>query len=96
MSGKQAMLSINTYMKILRDLYWFDREVLSKYKKPIVHLWCFGRNYAFINGKVLPGVLRNSFSYTHHAEQSNFPNHMSPADNKKLSKIVLSMIEHQL
>ena len=79
-----------------RDLYWFDREVLSKYKKPIIHLWCFGKNYAFLNGKVQPEVLRNSFSYTHHAEQSNFPNHMSPADNKKLSKIVLSMIEHQL
>ena len=34
----------------VRDLYWFDNEVLSKYKGKIVHCWGFDVTYEFKNG----------------------------------------------
>ncbi len=34
----------------IRDLYWFDNEVLSKYKGKIVHCWGFDVTYEFKNG----------------------------------------------
>ena len=75
-----------------RDLYWFDHEVLSQYKKPVVHLWCFNINYNFVNGVVLDVTLRNKFNYA----QNGFLNHISPHDNKNLSNLVLKLIQTQL
>ena len=34
----------------IRDLYWFDNEVLSKYNGQIVHLFSFDVTYKFKNG----------------------------------------------
>ena len=75
-----------------RDLYWFDHEVLSKYRKPTVHLWCFNNNYNFVNGLTLNGILRNKFNYA----QNGFLNHISPHDNKNLSNLVFKLVQTQL
>ena len=75
-----------------RDLYWFDHEVLSKYRKPTVHLWCFNNNYNFVNGLTLNGILRNKFNYA----QDGFLNHISPHDNKNLSNLVFKLVQTQL
>ena len=34
----------------IRDLYWFDNEVLSKYNGQIIHLFGFDVTYKFKNG----------------------------------------------
>ena len=34
----------------MRTLYWFDKEVLSRYKGTAVHLFCFEKTYHFENG----------------------------------------------
>jgi len=34
----------------IRDLYWFDREVLSNYKGKLIHMWSFKKTYSFLHG----------------------------------------------
>ena len=45
--------------KQMRELYWFDHEILSNYSGKIVHCWCFEQTYRFFNGITFDKILNN-------------------------------------
>lgn len=61
----------------MRELYWFDHEVLSEYKGKIIHCWSFNHNYDFTHGKIYETPLIKI--------EPDFVvslNHMTPENNK--------------
>ena len=40
----------------MRELYWFDHEVLSQYSGNIVHCWCFDNTYDWTHGIVYDDI----------------------------------------
>jgi len=77
-----------------RDLYWFDQEILSKYKGTAVHLWSFQNIYMFKHGITMTQPITKVFQT--YPEKSELPtlNHLSLEDNKKLAEIVLKYLKN--
>ena len=71
----------------IRDLYWFDREVLSNYKGKIIHTYCSEPTYSFING-ITPIVWTDRLSINTKPKA----NHMTYEQNKKFAKVLLKYI----
>ncbi|MGB1932775.1 MAG: hypothetical protein ACPHL8_06960 [Flavobacteriales bacterium] len=65
----------------IRDLYWFDKEVLSKSSSKIIHSFGFKITYTFENGLNLPQALSTGMVPTY---DDNL-NHLSDEKNKKLA-----------
>lgn len=62
--------------KQMRELYWFDHEVLSKYSGKIVHCWCFLQTYDFVHGitfdKILFNLNRTEIGVNHLSDEQNY------------------------
>ena len=63
--------------KQMRELYWFDHEVLSKYSGKIVHCWCFEQTYDWKHGAVYNESLKaleknHSGRINHFTEEQNY------------------------
>ena len=77
-----------------RDLYWFDNEILSKYDKPLIHLWSFEKTYTFIHGIEFTTPLKMMYKHMEIAEGNILHlNHMTAADNESLFKLIKSAID---
>ena len=81
-----------------RDLYWFDNEILSKYDKPLIHLWSFDKTYTFRHGVEFTLPLKNMYKYIDIAENTGkmHTNHMSVADNNSLFHLIKDAIDSHL
>ena len=78
----------------MRDLYWFDNEILSKYNKPLIHLWSFEKTYTFKHGIEFTTPLKLMYKYMDIAEGRKLHlNHMTAADNESLFKLIKSAID---
>lgn len=70
----------------IRDLYWFDREVLSVSNTKIVHLFAYDINYSFLNG------INLNFRLDHHSEgisnNNTILNHLSWDSNAILANLL--------
>ena len=74
-----------------RSLYWFDNEVLSKYKGIIIHNFCFKNTYTFKHGITSPTIL---YSLLDPVKGDNHGMcHMSIADNKMYADYVFNLIK---
>ena len=80
-----------------RDLYWFDNEILSKYSKPLIHLWSFEKNYTFKNGIEFTTPLQLMYKYMDIAEGNTLHlNHMTDVDNESLFRLIKAAIDNHL
>ena len=65
----------------MRELYWFDHEVLSKYSGKVVHCWGFEKTYDFKHGVTFDTTLK-SLSVIN---SDKGVNHFTPEQNYKLA-----------
>ena len=65
----------------MRDLYWFDNEVLSKSTSKIIHSFGFRITYSFTNGFNMPQALSTGLVPTY----DNRLNHLTTENNEKLA-----------
>ena len=71
----------------MRSLYWFDNEVLSKYKGLAIHIFCFEKTYHFSNGINVDHIM-----HTQNAKEAAYDNHLSLVDNKLFSDKLFTII----
>ena len=78
-----------------RSLYWFDHEVLSKYKGIIIHNFCFKNTYTFKHGITSPTILYSLHDFEGGDEQGNNHGmcHMSVDNNKMYADYVYNLIK---
>ncbi len=74
-----------------RSLYWFDHEVLAKYKGIIVHNFCFKNTYTFKNGITSPIILHSKHDPIEGDNHGMC--HMSIEDNKMYAEYVYNLIK---
>ena len=72
--------------KQMRELYWFDHEILSKYSGISVHCWCFEQTYRFINGLTFDKILYNL------EKDDNGVNHFTDEQNYNLAHEIFNLI----
>lgn len=73
----------------IRQLYWFDKTVLSKYKGKCIHLWGFEETYKFENGKTfLPPLIDLAAS-----EKDQVANHMTVAQNAQFAETMYDLCQ---
>ena len=72
-----------------RDLYWFDHEILSLYKRNILHYYCFEINYKFKNGQLAD----TSFEDLYPTSDSKL-NHFSEFTNIKLAQYSYNLLQN--
>ena len=70
-----------------RDLYWFDKEVLSKSNSKIIHCFGFENSYSFDNGYTMSKPIRQVFRIglnmsVASGEQKGYYNHLTIEHNK--------------
>ena len=83
----------------IRDLYWFDNEVLSHYKGKIIHFFSMSQIlYEFRNGYTNNIPLNNIFNAGRRpcrpSDNKNFFNHLSRDDNKKLAQLTFKLLQY--
>lgn len=71
----------------MRELYWFDHEVLSKYSGKIVHCWCFEQTYDWKHGAVYNESLK-ALEKNH----SGMINHFNKEQNYNLAHELYNLI----
>jgi len=92
------------FQKQIRDLYWFDNVVLSKYKGLAIHLFCFNNTYTFTNGINVSDILYHRTreykvknlnpDYTLQDDDYNaYANHLSKEENTRLADKIYNIIK---
>lgn len=76
----------------IRDLYWFDREILSKYKGQCVHLWSFNKTYDFIHGTTINTPLSTLAHRTPLEKQTQ--NHLDSNSNRLLATKLYNLLRN--
>jgi len=71
----------------MRELYWFDHEVLSNYSGKIIHCWCFEQTYDFVHGVTFDKIL-NTLEKT----DLYFINHLTEKQNYTLAHEIYNLI----
>jgi len=91
----------------IRDLYWFDNVVLSKYKGVAIHLFCFQNTYTFTNGINVSDILwdktrehklkklkkLNPDYKMQDNEYETYANHLSKQENARLADKIYNIIK---
>ncbi len=73
----------------IRDLYWFDHEVLNKSNSKIIHCFGFKHTYTFKNGFTLSKPISSLFSTgLRNRPEGSFRNHLNSADNEIFAHIL--------
>jgi hypothetical protein len=72
----------------MRSLYWFDKEVLSKYKGVAVHIFCFAKTYHFENGINIDHIMSDLAE----TKEGDFPNHYTLDNNRWFANKLLSCL----
>ncbi len=83
--GYKPMQTAYNEQRQMRDLYWFDLEVLSKSNSKIIHYFNKKVTYQFKHGYQMPDTLHNDFSVPSVKYNPNIHNHLSERDNKILA-----------
>lgn len=71
----------------MRELYWFDHEVLSKYSGKIVHCWNFMKTYEWKHGAVYNEIL-----FDGEEDHSGRTNHFTDEQNYNLAHELYNLI----
>ena len=71
----------------MRDLYWFDHEVLSKYSGKLVHCWNFMKTYEWKHGAVYNEIL-----FDGEKDHSGRTNHFTEIQNYNLAHELYNLI----
>jgi len=80
-------------LRYMRELYWFDQVILSKYKGTIVHISCFHTIYQFTNGINIPGLLY-WFPWSRKGNnKEQIVNHLTIQENIKLANKIYKVLE---
>ena len=80
-------------LRYMRELYWFDQVILSKYKGTIIHMWCFHTIYQFTNGINIPGLLY-WFPWSRKGNnKEQIANHLTIQENIKLANKIYKVLE---
>lgn len=74
----------------VRDLYWFDHEVLSKSKSKIIHCFGFKNTYLFNNGTTLSKPISSLFR-TGLRQRDGYKNHLNTRDNDIFADILFKL-----
>ena len=77
-----------------RELYWFDREVLSKSNSKIIHCFGFKNRFKFIHGYTLSKPIINIFQY--HVSKKKVFNHMDECDNNLFAQLLFDIFTKEL
>ena len=83
--GHQPMQTAYNKQRQMRDLYWFDHEVLSKSNSKIIHYFNRRVTYQFKNGYQMPNTIHNDFNVPPVEHNPHYYNHLSEKDNKILA-----------
>jgi hypothetical protein len=80
-------------MRQIRDLYWFDKEILAAYKGICLHLFCFEKTYTFSNGKN-NNILLYPLSSNNEKlkDQTGIYNHFTTIENKALAELLAKQL----
>jgi hypothetical protein len=80
-----------------RDLYWFDREVLSKSKSKIIHCFGFKNRFNFAHGYILSKPISSIFNTqkTFVTKKKVF-NHMNERDNDLFAQLLFNIFTKEL
>ena len=74
----------------IRDLYWFDHEILKHYKGVCVHLWSFKHLYTFKHGVTIKDAL--SHLKAKDQTQRDIYNHLNIETNTLLANKIYNII----
>ena len=83
--GHQPMQTAYNKQRQMRDLYWFDHEVLSKSNSKIIHYFNRRVTYQFKHGYQMPDTIHNDFKIPPVEHNPHYYNHLSEKDNKILA-----------
>lgn len=73
-----------------RDLYWFDKEVLSRYEGLAIHLFSFKSSYYnFDNGIEVKKFLRDE----NPNDENTYANHFTEEQNIKFADLMFNLIK---
>lgn len=78
----------------MRDLYWFDKEILSNYKGLAVHCFCFQNTYTFEHGVTYCKLLNEARSFK--AMGGDIENHKNELQNTMLADDLYRLIYKEL
>ena len=78
----------------MRDLYWFDKEILSNYRGVAVHCFCFQNTYSFENGLTYDTLLNEDRSFK--AQGGEIENHKNELQNTRLANNLFCLIDNIL
>ena len=79
-------------LRYMRELYWFDQVILSKYKGTIIHMSCFHTIYQFTNGINIPGLLYKFPRSRKGNHKEEIANHLTIQENIKLGNIIYKVL----
>ena len=79
-------------LRYMRELYWFDQTILSKYKGTIIHMSCFHTVYQFTNGINIPGLLYWFPQSRKGIDKEEIANHLTIQENIKLANKIYKVL----
>ena len=84
--GHKPMQTAYNKQRQMRDLYWFDHEVLSKSDSKIIHYFNKRVTYQFKHGYQMPGTIHDDFNIPSVEHNPHYYNHLSEENNKILAE----------
>ena len=78
--------------RYMRELYWFDKVILSKYKGIVVHISCFHTIYQFTNGINIPDLLYESPLSREGNHKEQIANHLTIQENIELANKIYKVL----
>jgi len=79
-------------LRYMRELYWFDKVILSKYKGIVVHISCFHTIYQFTNGINIPDLLYESPLSREGNHKQQIANHLTIQENIELANKIYKVL----
>jgi hypothetical protein len=80
-----------------RDLYWFDKEVLSKSKSKIIHCFGFKNRFKFIHGYTLSKPISTIFNtQKNYVTKKKVFNHMDECENNLFAQLLFDIFTKEL
>ena len=80
-------------LRYMRELYWFDKVILSKYKGIVVHISCFHTIYQFTNGINIPDLLYESPLSREGNHKEQIANHLTIQENIELANKIYKVLK---
>lgn len=80
-----------------RDLYWFDREVLSRSNSKIIHCFGFKNRFNFTHGYTLSKPISSIFNtQKNYVTKKKVFNHMNQRDNDLFARLLYDIFTKEL